>query len=56
MNVDMFTQQVQTLQERLTLLYQSADTQQKLPTDSFVPSLLKELGFSKAGDRSFTSN
>lgn len=46
MNVDMFTQQVQTLQERLTLLYQSADTQQKLPTDSFVPSLLKELGTS----------
>ena len=46
MNVDMFTQQVQTLQERLILLYQSADTQQELPTDSFLPSLLKELGTS----------
>ena len=46
MNVDMFTQQVQTLQEHLTQLYQRTNNSDELLTDWLLPSVFKELGTS----------
>lgn len=46
MNVDMFTQQVQTLQEHLTKLYQRTNNSDQPSTDLLLPSVFKELGTS----------
>lgn len=46
MNVDMFTQQVQTLQEQLTQLYQRTNNLDRSSTDLLLPSVFKELGTS----------
>lgn len=45
MNVDMFTQQIQTLQEHLAQLYQRTNGSE-YPLDRLLPSLFKELGTS----------
>ncbi len=45
MNVDMFAQQIQTLQDHLAQLYQST-TDSNQPLDRLLPSLFKELGTS----------
>lgn len=45
MNVDMFTQQLKTLQQRVAVLYQKTNTSAPLP-DSVLSSIFKELGTS----------
>ncbi len=46
MNVDIFSQQLQLLQQRIAVLYRQADTSQPLPMDILLPSIYKELGTS----------
>jgi PAS domain S-box-containing protein len=46
MNVDIFTQQLQFLQGRLTNLYETANTPQQPPIDLLLPTIFKELGTS----------
>ncbi|HAJ62406.1 MAG TPA: transcriptional regulator, partial [Cyanobacteria bacterium UBA8543] len=46
MNIDMFTQQVQTFQDHLTKLYQRTNNLEHSGTDSLLPSVFKELGTS----------
>lgn len=46
MNVDIFSQQLQILQQRIAVLYQKAETSQQPPMDILLPSIYKELGTS----------